>query len=64
MDTVTKSLTVDNNYLSIEEFAESGEEYFVEKALAEEYKIIPSATNSKRGADKKPRFTLQRFLSE
>lgn len=64
MDTVTKSLTVDNNYLSIEEFAESGEVFFVEKALAEEYDIIPSAANSKRGADKKPRFTLQRFLSE
>jgi hypothetical protein len=69
MDMIAKSLTIDNNYLSIDEFAEEGEVFFTDLALRnlcdnEEYDYYSSTSNGKRGADIKPRFTLRRFLAE
>lgn len=71
----TSNLTIDNNYLSIEEFVEFPMEEVVRRALEtlnaiEEYDIIPSISNEegweaevgKRGIDTRPRFTLGRFL--
>ena len=55
MDMIAKSLTIDNNYLSIDEFAEEGEEFFTDLALRnlcdnEEYDYYTSKSNGKRGA--------------
>ena len=71
----TSNLTIDNNYLSIEEFVEFPIEEIVQRALEtlnaiEEYDIIPSISNNKgwedkigkRGVDTRPRFTKSRFL--
>lgn len=71
----TSNLTIDNNYLSIEEFVEFPVEEVVRRALEtlnaiEEYDIIPSISNEegwednigKRGIDTRPRFTMSRFL--
>ena len=71
----TSNLTIDNNYLSIEEFVEFPMEEVVRRALEtldsiEEYDIIPSISNNKgweaevgkRGIDTRPRFTMSRFL--
>lgn len=71
----TSNLTIDNNYLSIEEFVELPIEEVVRRALEtlnaiEEYDIIPSISNEegwedkigKRGVDTRPRFTKSRFL--
>lgn len=76
----TASLTMDNNYLSVEEFAGEVEEDLERatiEALAhlydnEVYDIYPSISNvtgwedivGKRGADIQPRWTLGRFLAE
>lgn len=74
------SLTIDNNYLSVKEFAGEVEEDLERatlQALAhlydnEVYDIYPSISNvkgwekiaGKRGADIQPRWTLGRFLAE
>lgn len=71
----TSNLTIDNNYLSIEEFVEIPIEEIVQRALEtlnaiEEYDDIPSISNNKgweaevgkRGIDTRPRFTMSRFL--
>lgn len=74
------SLTIDNNYLSVKEFAGEVEEDLERatlQALAhlydnEVYDIYPSISNvtgwedivGKRGADIQPRWTLSRFLAE
>lgn len=74
------SLTMDNNYLSVKEFAGEVEEDLERatlQALAhlydnEVYDIYPSISNvtgwedivGKRGADIQPRWTLGRFLAE
>lgn len=47
----TQSLTIDNNYLSIDEFTEDPVEFEVQRAIRhlqviEEYDIIPSISNS------------------
>lgn len=76
----TASLTMDNNYLSVKEFAGEVEEDLERatlQALAhlydnEVYDIYPSISNvkgwedivGKRGADIQPRWTLGRFLAE
>lgn len=73
----TQSLTIDNNYLSIDEFAEDPVEFEVQRAIRhlqviEEYDIIPSISNTpdwdnrrgKRGIDAKPRLTLSRLMAE
>lgn len=76
----TASLTMDNNYLSIEEYVDKDEddlEMATLQALAhlydnEVYDIYPSISNvtgwedmiGKRGADIQPRWTLGRFLAE
>lgn len=75
MEYDTSNLTIDNNYLSIEEFVEFPIEEIVQRALEtlnaiEEYDDIPSISNNKgweakvgkRGIDTRPRFTLGRFL--
>lgn len=75
MEYDTSNLTIDNNYLSIEEFVEFPIEEIVQRALEtlnaiEEYDDIPSISNNKgwetevgkRGIDTQPRFTLSRFL--
>lgn len=69
MDTIARCLTIDNNYLSIDDLTESDEEAAVNKALCEirsneVYDYYISECNSKRGADRKRRFTLQRFMAE
>lgn len=69
------NLTMDSNYLSIEEYLDFPIEEVVKKALdtlnsVEEYDDIPSISNTpgwedmigKRGIDTQPRFTLSRFL--
>lgn len=73
----TQNLTIDNNYLIIEEFAEDPVEFEVQRAIRhlqviEEYDIIPSISNTpdwdnrqgKRGIDAKPRRTLSRLIAE
>lgn len=80
MDMDIASLTIDNNYLSVKEFAGEVEEDLERatlQALAhlydnEVYDIYPSISNvtgwedivGKRGADIQPRWTLSRFLAE
>lgn len=69
------NLTMDSNYLSIEEYLDFPIEEVVKKALetlnsVEEYDDYPSISNvpgweaevGKRGIDTQPRFTLSRFL--
>lgn len=69
------NLTMDSNYLSIEEYLDFPIEEVVKKALetlnsVEEYDDYPSISNvlgweaevGKRGIDTQPRFTLGRFL--
>lgn len=66
---------MDSNYLVIEEYSELPTEEAPQRAksqinIIEEYDIIPSISNQrgweeqfgKRGADAKPRMTLNRFL--
>lgn len=71
------NLTMDSNYLSIEEYLEFPIEEVVQKALdtlnsIEEYDDYPSMSNipgwedmiGKRGIDTKPRMTLERLMAE
>lgn len=74
------NLTMDNNYLSIEEYVGEDEEDLERASLQalahlydnEVYDIYPSISNvtgwenmvGKRGADTQPRWTLSRFLAE
>jgi hypothetical protein len=71
------NLTMDSNYLSIEEYLDFPIEEVVKKALetlnsVEEYDDIPSISNNKgwedmagkRGIDTKPRMTLERLMAE
>lgn len=77
MEYYMSNLTMDSNYLSIEEYLDFPIEEVVQKALetlnsVEEYDDHPSISNvpgwedmvGKRGIDTRPRMTLERLMAE